>query len=196
LAAASLAVPPFPAASGSVDWVELPRSLAGWEGEDLTIDQAFFGPLFGAQAVYRRYQKPRPGASPQSVEIFVGSEDPENPADRIFSRRAARPGADWSLRERRGAELWALRVRGELAVVSRRSELALVYTWRLRDRGILWHAQRSLLGLDRAPFPRREPRAVVRLATPLARDGPVAIDRAKRTLDRFVADFAAELAAL
>jgi hypothetical protein len=121
---------------------------------------------------------------------------PESPGDRIFSRRTTRPGPDWSLRDRRPAELWTLRVEGELAVASRRSELALVYVWRLRDRGILWHAQRSLLALDRAPLPRGRPRAVVRLATPLARDVPLALDRAKRTLDRFIVDFARELAAL
>jgi hypothetical protein len=36
----------------------------------------------------------------------------------------------------------------------------------------------------------------VRLTTPLSRDGPVALDRAKRTLDGFIADFGEELAAL
>jgi exosortase len=196
LAAVSVAVPPFPPTRGAVEWVELPRSHAGWEGEDLALDRVFFGPLYGAQAVHRRYQKAQPGGDPQAVEIFVGAEMPESPGDRIFSRRVTRLGPDWSLRDRRRAELWTLRVEGELAVVSRRSELALVYVWRLRDRGILWHAQRALLGLDRAPLSHGRPRAVVRLATPLARDGALALDRSKRILDRFIADFARELAAL
>jgi hypothetical protein len=37
---------------------------------------------------------------------------------------------------------------------------------------------------------------VVRLATPLGHDGPVARDRAKQTLDRFIRDFRDELADL
>lgn len=195
LGVVSVAVPPFPPVSGGAELVDLPLSLAGWEGERLVLDRVFFGPVYAAQAAYLRYEKPG-SALPRSVEILVATELPDSPSDDVFSRRAVRPGYDWSLKERRSAEFWTLRAEGELAVASRHSELALVYSWRVRDRGILWHALRSLLGLDRAPLLRGRPRAVVRLATPLLRDGPLAINLARRTLDDFISDFADELAAL
>lgn len=196
LAVISVAVPSFPSASGGLEWVELPSSHAGWRSEDLALDRVFFGPVYAAQVVNRRYEKLSPEGIPQAVEVFVAAEIPDTPTDRIFSRRATRPGPDWSLKERRPAEFWALGAAGEQAVASRGSELALVYSWRLRDRGILWQAQRAFLGLDRVPVERGRPRAVVRLVTPLARDGPVALDLAKRTLDRFIVDFSNQLAAL
>src|SRR5262245_8231197 len=72
LAALSFGLPPFPASSEGVHWVELPLSHAGWDGEDLALDRTFLGPVYAAQALHRRYQKAPSGGPPQSVELFVG----------------------------------------------------------------------------------------------------------------------------
>jgi len=55
---------------------------------------------------------------------------------------------------------------------------------------------RAACALDVGPLRRERRRAVVRLTTPLALDGPDARDRAKRILDDFIRDFRDELAAL
>jgi hypothetical protein len=94
--------------------------------------------------------------------------------------------------------VWLLGLDADLAVATRESgsERALVYSWRLRDEGIWRESLRSLLALESGPFRRERRRAVVRLTTPLPHDGPVARDRAKQTLDRFIRDFRDELAGL
>ena len=84
----------------------------------------------------------------------------------------------------------------DLALASRDSQRTLVYSWSLRDDGIWREASRALLALDAAPFPREPRRAVVRLSTPLLRDGPVARDQARQALDRFITAFRDELAGL
>jgi hypothetical protein len=195
LGAVSVFVTPFSTGFASSGWVEIPRSRAGWEGEDLSIDRALFGRV--GQALYRRYERPRRDRPPQSVELFLGYEVPESPVgDRLFSRRTSHPGPGWSLEQTRQRRLWTLGVDADLAVASRDSELALVYSWRVRDGGIWGETPRSVLGLERGPFRRERRRVVVRLVTPLRSEGPVAFDRAKRTLDRFIIDFGDELARL
>jgi hypothetical protein len=130
------------------------------------------------------------------VEILVGYEDGANPASRLFSPKLLVPGHEWSLEEERPARLWLLGLEGRLGVASRDSELALGYLWRVRDRGPWRETGRAALGLDAGLLRRERPRAVVRLLTPLLNDGTVARDRARRTLDRFVADFLDELSRL
>jgi hypothetical protein len=66
----------------------------------------------------------------------------------------------------------------------------------LRDDGLWRETWRAVWELDAGPLRRERPRAVVRLVTPLANDDAVARGRAKRTLDRFVADFLDELSRL
>jgi len=137
------------------------------------------------------YRHGRPSLSGYATEF------PENPAStRLFSSKIAMPGSDWSIGEVRRSRVWMLGLDARVAVASRDQERALVYTWRLRDQGILRETSRSLLALDSGPFRRERQRAVIRLSTPLAHDGPVARDRAKQTLDRFITDFRGELAEL
>jgi exosortase len=195
----SLSVKPFASAPTSSDTrIDLSRDHSGWSGEDLMPDPFFLGYLPKRQALYRRYQKERRFDRPtRVVDVFIGLEFPENPAStRLFSSKIAMPGSDWSIGEVRRSRVWMLELDARLAVASRDQERALVYTWRLRDEGVLRETSRSLLALDSGPFRRERQRAVIRLSTPLAHDGPVARDRAKQTLDRFITDFRGELAEL
>jgi hypothetical protein len=198
LSVLSVGVAPFPVDSKTAPAaLEIPETLSGWSGEDLRPDRRFVGYLPRGQAVYRRYELKSRNRPPQIVDLFIGFEvTGDQVSSRLFTAKIAMPGVDWSLGEARRARLWLLGIDAELTVASRESEQALVYSWRVRDDGILRESSRSLLALESGPFRRERRRAVVRLATPLGHDGPVARDRAKQTLDRFIRDFRDELADL
>jgi exosortase len=174
LAILSLTVAPLPRVAEPPS-IELPLEHAGWTGEDLMLDRLFVGQFQPGQVLHRRYQ---------------------NPSSRLLSPKLLVPDHDWSLVEARSARLWLLGLDARSAVASRDSELVLAYLWRLRDEGIWRETWRAAWALDVGPWRRERRRAVVRLTTPLANDGPAARDRAKRTLDRFVGDFRSELAGL
>jgi hypothetical protein len=194
----SIGVAPFPGDSKTAPAaLEIPETRSGWSGEDLRPDRRFVGYLPRGQAIYRRYELKSINRPPQIVDLFIGFEvTGDQVSSRLFTAKIAMPGVDWSLGEARRARLWLLGIDAELTVASRESEQALVYSWRVRDDGILRESSRSLLALESGPFRRERRRAVVRLATPIGHDGPVARDRAKQTLDRFIRDFRDELADL
>ena len=192
LAVVSIALPPF-AAAPPYEPLEFPAERAGWTSEELAVDSAFIGPLRGGEVLIRRYEG-RVGDGPaRFVDLFIGYEVAENPFSRFFSPKLVLPGHDWTLVELRPTRIWPLKVDAAIGVATRDGEQVLVTTWRLRDRGFWREASRSALGLESGPFRREPRRAVVRLTTALANDGPVARDRARRTLDRFIADFQDEL---
>jgi exosortase len=195
LAALSIALRPFPGAPQPAP-IELPERLAGWSGEDLALDSSFLGSLRGGQALHRLYQRKLRDRPPEIVEVLVGYQIAESPGSRLFSPKLPLLGHDWWLDASWPARIGPLGIDAELAVASRDSERALVYTWRLRDEGLWREASRAALALESGPFRRERRRAVVRLATPLAHEGPVAQNRAKQTLDGFIADFRAALAEL
>lgn len=176
--------------------IGLPVQRGEWIGEDLPLDRAFVGQFLPGQVLHRRYEMKMRGGPPRVVEILVGYEDGGNPASRLFSPKLVLPGHDWSVADARSARLWLLGLDSRLTLVARDSELALGYLWRLRDRGLWREIWRATWELDAGPLRREPPRAVVRLLTPLANEGPAARERAKRTLDRFVRDFRDELARL
>ena len=195
LAAVSVAVAPFPRAQ-EPPAIELPGQQAGWSGTDLPLDRVFAGQFQPGQVLYRRYQSERRSGPPRIVDVLIGREVTGNPAGHLFSPKLALPGHDWSLRDSRRTRLWDLGPDADLAVASRGSDLVLAYRWQLRDQGILRETWRSLLALEVGPFHRERGRAVVRLSTPLRRDGPVLRDRSKKALDLFIRDFGDELAGL
>ena len=176
--------------------LDLPLERAGWVGEDLPLDRLFLGQLQPGQVLHRRYRRDEGDLPPRIVDLLVGYEDGANRASHLFSPKVALPDHDWSFVEERPARIWLLGIDGRLAVAAHGSELALGYAWRVRDEGALRETWRASLELDAGPLRREPPRAVVRLLTPLANDGSVARDRAKRSLDRFVRDFREELSAL
>jgi exosortase len=195
LAVISFSVPPFSSAEA---WtrVEFPSQRAGWSGEDLEADVQFLGAM---PSLYRRYQKESSDGAPRVVELFVGLERAGNPlASRVFSSKLAIPDRDWSLQESGPARLRTLDLDADVAIMSRGfgSDHAVVYSWWLRDDGLWWEALRSFLALDSGPFRRARPRAVVRLLTPLERDGAGARERAEQTLDRFITEFRGDLTGL
>lgn len=169
----------------------------GWSSESLATDPFFVGVLPATLQLHRRFElNDRP---PRSVELFVGRESEAFPdSSRLLSSKLARPGPGWDLLSRDRQRVWMLRRDVDVSVARHPpgGEHALVYTWRLRDRGLWWESWRSLLALDRSPFARERARTVVQLLTYAPHDGSLALDRAKQRLDRFVADFREALLAL
>jgi exosortase len=197
LALVSVAVPPFPRPPLVLPTIEIRESRSGWSGDELPLDDEFFGPMPFAHSLYRRYQKQLPGRPPQVVYLFVGIDLAGNPATgHLFTPKLAMPGRDWSLAEPRRTRLWLLDVEAEVALASRDSDFALVYSWHLRNGGIWRETSRAALALESGPLRRERRRAVVRLASPMPGDGHAARNRAKAVLDRFVADFREDLAGL
>jgi exosortase len=195
LAAFSLVLAPLPGVPEPPS-LDLPAERDNWKSEELTPDRLFVGQFLPGQVLHRRYQRGH-GRALRVVDVLVGYEASENPSSRLFSPKLLVPGHDWSLAEVEPVRLWLLGLDARLSVASRDpDELVFGYLWRLRDEGIWRETGRAALGLDVGPVRRERRRAVVRLATPLANPGPAARDRAKQTLDRFIADFRDELARL
>jgi exosortase len=195
LAGFSLALPALPRVA-LPDPIELPLERVGWSGENLPMDRVFVGQFDPGQALYRRYQTTAGGQSPRVVDLLVGYEAVENPSSRLLSPKLVVPDHDWSLEDVGPARIWLLGLDAEIFVASRDAELVLGYLWRLRDEGIWKETWRAALALEVGPLRRDRRRVVLRLTTPLSKNGPVARDRAKRTLDSFVRDFRSELEGL
>lgn len=177
----------------------LPEQRAGWTSEPITPGPRFHGALPARQIVSRRYTRPHPNGRTEVVELFATYAVYDNLASlRLFSGKIEVPERDWTTDERRDVRIWELGMDAEMTIASRPlgSERALVYVLRFREDGLWRESLRSLLGWERTPFARRPPKAVVRLSTPLGVAGAADAERARKTLDRFVSDFGAELTAL
>jgi exosortase len=203
LAALSLALPPFalPADAASSNQLRFPEQRSFWKSAPIGSDDPFFfGTLVPGQSFHRRYQR---GTGPKwidTVDLFIAVErDDGGDAYGRWSSKLQWPGPDWNVERRLRARIWDLGTEAELAVAERATgtERAVIYTWRPRDRGLWRESWRSLLALEASPFRRERKRAVVQLvAYSPWRDDPVALDRARLRLDRFIALFRDELAAL
>jgi exosortase len=199
LAVLRLLLSPFPPseAAAARPKVRFPEGRAGWSSERLFPDPWFIGSA--PTSFYRRYERHAEGRAPQVVELFIGLEvEGLAETSRLFSSKLTRPGPEWNLERTRHSRIWVLGSNAELSVASRRPafEHAVVYTWRLRDDGIRRESWRSFWSLASSPFRRPEPRAVVRLVAFAPHGDPLAIDRAKQRLDRFITTFREDLAAL
>jgi exosortase len=192
LAILSVALPPLPGLP-EPPAIELPLELAGWKGEELPLDRVFLGQFLPGQVLYRHYLLELRGQLPQSVDLLVGYEDPENAASRLLSPKLLVPDFDWSLVDSGPARLWVLGLDARSVVAARDAEFLFGYLWRLRDEGVWRETWRAALALDVGPLRRDGPRVVLRLTTPIAHSGPAERDRATRVLDRFLNDFRAEL---
>ena len=202
LAALSFA-PPFapPTNTASSHALRFPEERLGWNSGPIGGDDPFFfGTLVPGQSFHRRYQR---GTGPKwidTIDLFVALErDDGSDAYGRWSSKLQWPGPDWNVERRLDARIWDLGTEAELSVAERATgtERAVVYTWRPRDRGLWRESWRSLLALEASPLRRERKRAVVQLvAYSPWRDDPVALDRARLRLDRFIALFRDELAGL
>jgi hypothetical protein len=65
----------------------------------------------------------------------------------------------------------------------------VVYAWTIRDEGLAREGVRALFALEASPLRRERKRVAVRIVAFAPFDEPLAVDRAKQRLDRFVAAF-------
>jgi exosortase/archaeosortase family protein len=198
LAVLSVSVSPFPPANTPAATAAFPERGAGWESEPLTMDPFFLGLVPAGQSLYRRYQMPAE-SPPRPLDLFVGTDTGvESAASQLLSSKLAWPGPEFRLESRSRTRIWMVDQDAELSVAAQGTgpERAVIYTWRLRYEGLLRESLRALLALDSSPFRRSAPRAVVRLVAFAPFDEPLAVSRAKQRLDRFIAAFRDEFAAL
>lgn len=200
LAALSLVVSPFETgtASSLLPPLRFPRARAGWTSQPLENHPLFVGPLPAGQALHRRYSQQAGGGS-EVVELFVGVEVAGQPnTSRILSSRLWRPGPDWLVERSRRTRVWELDRDARITIASHGpgTPSAVVLTWKLRDAGLWWESWRSVLALDASPARRSGRRAVIQLVAYAPHDGQLVLDQAKQRLDRFIAAFRDELAAL
>ena len=180
----------------------LERSLGSWAARDLPPDYYFPYSTSKRHTLLRNYfpSEQIAGVAPGTVEVFVTFEarDAGGP-DRIPRSKLPLPGPDWQIEYYTPPRTDLRRDRTVTVVESSRedeSELALSYSWRIRDRGFLRESLRSLIGLTPEPDGIARPRAVVRLATSMAAGLRSDRRRATALLDRFVRDFQQELESL
>jgi exosortase len=203
LSALSIVLPPFASAAHAAVSNELrfPEQREAWKSAPIGADDPFFfGTLIPGQSFHRRYQR---GPDPKwidTIDLFVALErDDRDDTYARWSSKLQWPGPDWDLQRRLTARIWDLQTDARLSVAARATgvERAVIYTWRPRDRGLWRESWRSLLALEASPLRRERGRAVIQLvAYSPWQDDPVALDRARLRLDRFIALFRDELAGL
>ncbi len=181
--------------------VAFSEARAGWQSENLYPsgpDRLFFGPVAWERIISRRYERSQ--RRPEIVDVLIVPDIASDPTTgKLFTSKISLPGADWEIRRAETGRIWSLGVDGEqlLATHGRSNgSAALVYSWRIRDRGTGRETLRALLGAEFGPFRRERPRVAIRLSTPLQHAGPLARSRAKKILDHFVISFRDDLEAL
>ncbi len=201
LAAISAALAPFdPPAPVSRQSVRFPEARAVWKSEPLQGDPFFLGTGDARTRLFRRYQR---GATPGLIDtidlLIVYESDGATDSGHLLSSKSRWPGPNWNLLSRGRARIWDLALDADLTVAAHATgpERAVILCWRIRDGGRWRESARSLFALDASPFRRGSQRAVVQLvAYSPWQDDPVALDRARARLDRFITIFRDDLEAL
>ena len=203
LAAVSLALPPFapPLHVSASSELRFPAQRAPWTSAPIQNDDPFFfGTVIPGQSFHWRYQR---GPDPKwidTIDLYVAFErDDGGDAYGRWSSKLQWPGPDWNRDRWLRVRIWDLGTEADFAVAERATgaERAVIYTWRPRHEGVWRESWRSLLALEASPFRREQKRAVVQLvAYSPWQDDPVALDRARLRLDRFIALFRDEFAGL
>lgn len=196
LAGLSFAVPTFDLPPPA-PLPEVPLERADWEGEPQYALGPFVGRMPASHTVLRRYESPGRAGVPEHVELFaVRERRGDRRVARMFGPKIEMPNANWVTVRREAKQLWNLGVEGQAVEARRGDELTLSYVWRPRGRSWWREALRDAWVIEASPWRREPPRAVVRLRTAILFDGPVARDRARQALDRFLLDFRAPLSEL
>jgi exosortase len=199
--ALSVAIAPFAprAAAGGLLTASFPEAQAGWISEPIAGDPYFYGSPPAGAMIYRRYTR---GGDPQLTDVvdvlIAVDQDPPLDTSELFASKLRLPGPEWDVVSRRTEQLWDLGRKADYAIAARESrpERAVAYTWKIRDDGVLGESARSLFALEQTPWRRARNRVVVRLVAFAPFDDPLAIDRAKRRLDRFTSGFRDSFSAL
>jgi hypothetical protein len=201
LALLSVALAPFePLASAPHPPLQFPEARDVWTSQPLQGDPYFMGTAEAGARLFRRYQR---GANPGLIDtidlLIVYESDPAVDDNHLLSSKSQWPGPNWNRQSRRRAHNWDLARETDLAVAAHASgpERAVVSSWRVRDEGPWREFARSLLALESSPFRRVPRRALVQLvAYSPWQDDPVALDRARLRIERFISIFRDELEAL
>jgi exosortase len=202
LALGSLVVhSPFERRADSLPRAELARRVGDWRSSDLAVDYTFpyTTSRTSLQSRVFRLESREPGRARGTVELFVAYESRGlGGADRIPASKLPLPGADWARVTEFAPRSELLGETFTVTEVARNdeSELALVYSWRLRDAGLLIESARALSGVDRVAWNQKKPRAAIRVKTALSSQLRSDRRRAIQLLDRFIRDLRPELEAL
>jgi exosortase len=201
LSLASVALPPFPPRNGIFEpsEVRFPDQRAGWTSEPIVGDPYFVGPQPAGQLLYRRYAHGSDAQLIDVVDVLIGMDGEDLvDASALLSTKLRWPGPEWNLDRQRRARLWPLERDADFAVGAHasRPERAVIYAFRIRDGGLARESLRALFALETSPFRRERKRVGVRLVAFAPFDEPLAIDRAKQRLDRFLGAFRDAFSAL
>ena len=121
----------------------------------MVADPYFLSASAGAPRVHRRYQIDAGTHPDRGVEVFIAVEAPNTPeAADLLSSKVVWPGPEWDLLTRDRARIWDLGLDAEYAVAARGSqpERAVIYSWRIRDEGLVRESLRALFALDASPI--------------------------------------------
>jgi exosortase len=174
----------------------IPLTRAGWTGKSADPDRRFLHGIFvGATREWHYEREGRKGGEPRRVSLFVATEAALSGRTSPRSRALLQPGAAWDLVGSETVRIWTLGLDATLADLAGREGFALSYGFGLHEGSFLIDSLRSFLAFERGPFER--PRARVRVRITTHTNGSAASRaHAKQLLDRFIADFGNELAAL
>lgn len=169
-----------------------------WESRPAPFEPFFdgqFGELYHRRLVRVSEEYPFP-----FIDVMIGRapQDAEMPT-RLFSSKGLYPGPAWELLKVSRERVWLLdrEVESAIAAPNAEAEHALIYVWRVGYRGFVDESlRRFLMGDRQAPHATRSPPLLVRLAAYAPHGGPVALDRAKKRLDRFIAEHREQLISL
>ncbi len=158
-------------------------ALEPWPSQKNEPDFVFRGSARFGQIVDRRFS-----VGDTSVDVFAATADFGQRGGSPRSASTAVPGSGWLVRDaalapRRDSDRFA-----NVRVVEKGKQRRLVYHYYEGDRGLVVETLRSLFALDRSPWRRDRPLAVVRISTPIHDRSDAARkaaeDRVARALER------------
>jgi exosortase len=168
----------------------IPESLEGWSAIGLPTEFRLYDRIAFDEVLRRVYTR----VDGLPVELFVAGIVRSDSVASPFSKSTYIPGLAWSVVEREVAH--GLDRDAEWVLLRDMQNWAYGLSWRLGDLGLVRETLRASLALDASPYRAPRRRAVVRLITPLAGEGPEARAAARSRILAFMGSFAEHLEAL
>jgi EpsI family protein len=165
-------------ARGNVDWVppsaplaELPETIGGWTGRDLSMDPAVLEVL-GKGSFLNRIYTPAAGAGQEPVTLFIAYFPTQRTGQAIHSPQNCLPGSGWTFTSSGVTDLTdgaGKRYQvGEYVISDGKSRQEVLYWYRSHGRSVASDYAAKLYTLADSIRYNRTDAALIRVVTPIA----------------------------
>jgi EpsI family protein len=163
--------------------VQIPRTIAGWSGDDLQIDQESLDVLGAGDFLSRVYAR---DTDLNPIELFVGYFPTQRTGVSIHSPRNCLPGSGWAFESSQYLDLVDMDGRahrvGEYIVTDGENRQFVIYWYQAHGRSIANEYLAKLYQVIDAMRTKRTDGALIRVATPIGSGEGSARARARAEL--------------